>query len=145
MTKTISKKYLATMFILSALIIGCDSPSAKIEEAHNEVVEATEELNSAKSNFETELKYFQSESDGIMAENDRKIAALKLSTNEMKKGKKMECLNQISELESKSKTLRGKFQSSKNREDLNSFKTEFKYDVQELENAISDFSKNNIK
>jgi len=140
-----------TAFIAGAMLTGCESSTQKVDAARDN-------LQDAKVNVvEAKIELTQALRDSIQADRveleqkislyDKSIAELKLKVNTQKKESKAVYEQTLNELELKSKQLKKKLQEYKEEglSEWDSFKNEFRHDMDELGAAISDLTKNNVK
>jgi len=139
----------ATVFIAGMLLTSCNSTSQKIENAEDKVqnakeavVDAKSELNLALQDSVTEFQQFKTEFQNQITANEKSIAGLRLSIVDASRENKILYEKKIAELEKRNNDL--KTELAEYKEDgtnqWQSFKSEFKSDMDELGKAFSDFT-----
>jgi hypothetical protein len=136
-----------SLAITCAFITSCNSPEQKVEAAEIKVEEATQDLEEAKYDYVTEYNSFKAESDLQITANEQLIADLKAYSANKKKEEKAALEQKIQVLEEKNKTMKEKVKEYKEdgKEKWQSFKREFKHDMDELGQALKDLTQNNSK
>ncbi|MBK9636409.1 MAG: hypothetical protein IPO63_00770 [Bacteroidetes bacterium] len=146
---------IVAMLMTGTIITGCQSPKKKEENADAKVQDAITELNEAekeaaeiaKKTAETEeWKTFKVESQEKIRKNEERIAELKVK--KQKSGKLLDPLyeKRIETLEQKNKELNAKLNTyEKEPSDWETFKREFNHDIDELGQALKDFTVDNKK
>lgn len=144
-----------TIFISVTILIGC-KPSTKEEDT------AKENLDIAKENVETaredlakakkaatneEWIEFKQETDSVIRVNESRIAELKVKIKNTSKSIHTSYEKKVDTLEQKNANLKAKLANYKNDADTDwqSFKQEFKYDMNELSQALKGLTVNNKK
>lgn len=154
MKKTVLIFAIATI-IGGSFMISCKSSTKEEKESQEKVVEAKEDVQQAKDSLKVakkeanaeELKAFKKETDSVINTNKAKIDVLK---SKMKKtGESIDATYQknITDLEQKNKALKIKMETYKNdaNSDWQSFKREFKHDLDEIGQAFKDLTVDNEK
>lgn len=153
--KTIIFTLAATAFMAGTISTGCDSKAEKTEAAQEEVQEAKQDLKEAQNDLNTEAykqakaeewAAFKIETENKIASNETRIAELKKANQ--KTGKTFDAIyeKRIDALEQKNKDLKSRINVyDKNRTDWDSFKREWNHDMDELGQALKDFTVNNKK
>jgi len=144
----------ATAFFAGILFTSCNSPSQKIENAEQDVLDAKEavidarsDLNVARQDSVTEFQQFKTEFQNKISANEKSIAGLKLSIADESRENKVLYEKKIAELEERNNDMKIKLAEYKEGEtdQWQTFKSEFKRDMDELGKAFSDFTVNNKK
>jgi len=142
----------ATAFFAGILFTSCNSPSQKIENAEQDVLDAKEavidarsDLNVARQDSVTEFQQFKTEFQNKISANEKSIAGLKLSIADESRENKVLYEKKIAELEERNNDMKIKLAEYKEGEtdQWQTFKSEFKRDMDELGKAFSDFTVNN--
>ncbi|MBN1819569.1 MAG: hypothetical protein JW833_02570 [Prolixibacteraceae bacterium] len=138
-----------TVFIAGILVTSCNSPSQKIENAEENVLDAKEavidaqsDLNLALQDSVTEFQQFKTEFQNQIIANEKTIAGLKLSIAGASQDNKVLYEKKLAELEEKNSDLKiklGEYQEGET-DQWQTFKVEFKHDMDELGKAFSDFT-----
>ena len=144
-----------TAFMFGTVVTSC-KPSTKNEEnAQENLQDAKEEVQDAKEDLveakraatAEEWQVFKDETNAAIAVNETRIAELKVKMKNT--GKSIDALYEknINALEQKNKELKVRMDSYKNdtSADWESFKREFKYDMNELGKSLKDLTVNNKK
>ncbi len=152
MKKIISTLIIMT-FIATTTFIGCQSPDEKVDTAHDELKNATENLDKAQDDASTaklkeeqaaEWKLFKTDCEKKIAENE--VATTALREKLKKSGKNLNEIHvkKISEFEEQNRKLREKISSyEKNQSDWTAFKDEFSHDMDALGKALKEFTMDN--
>jgi outer membrane murein-binding lipoprotein Lpp len=154
-------KQLIYLFSISAMLVtgiqlsGCQSGAQKVEDAQDKVETAKVDLKDAQKDAAAEavkaanaeeIKAFKNETDLTIKNYEMQIDGFR---EKMKKsGKKMDKVyeEKIDILDQKIKTLKTRMSTYENtNSDWQSFKREFSHDMDELGNALKDFTVNNKK
>lgn len=128
-----------------ALIVGCNSPTKKLDRAQNEVSEARAELKKAQDDYKAEVALFKEETTQKIIENERIIADFTLKTATATADKKSTMQKQVYSFEQKNAELKmrmNNFQEDE-KEKWQSFKAELNHDMTELGGSLRDFTINN--
>jgi hypothetical protein len=125
-----------TLFILS-----CSSPAEKVENAEAGVQQANDDLDKAQEEYTADVKLFRQETDLIIAENEKEIAAINVKIKKNTSTKRAEYEKQITILEQKNKELKQQMDNYKadTNKDWQLFKTKFSKDLKELGLALKNF------
>jgi len=143
MRKTISA-LAVTIFIAGAILTGCQSSAKKVENAQDKVIEANQELSQA---LKDSIQQFKTESELKISANEKSIAEFKAKIKNEKKENKAAYEKKLAELEQKNSDLKKKLDEFKDDSKANwkTFKTEFSNDMNELGQALKDFTVKNVK
>lgn len=136
-----------TMFVAGTIFISCNSSAKKEDAAKAKVEEAAQNLDQAKEDYNKQYDKFKIESDEKITANEKSIAELKEHTKNMKKEAKAKYEKTIADLEQKNEVMKEKVKDYKDdgKENWQSFKNEFNYDMDELGKALKDLTVKNIK
>lgn len=153
--KKTTQLFAVITLLAAAVFTGCKSPDDKVEAAEDKVENAKEDLKEEvkdanadavkKANAE-EWKEFKSKSNEEIKENEKKIAELKVKLK--KPGKMLDPMyeKRIANLEEKNRNLQAKLDGYEtNQSDWESFKAEFKHDMDEFGQAFRDITVDNKK
>ena len=145
----------ALTVIAGTLMMSCKSSTNEEKEAQEDVQEAKERVQDELGNLEVakkaataaEWKAFKEETDSVINKNEAHIATLKLKIKKTEKSVDVKYKKSIDLLEQKNKNLKVKLNAYKNdaNSDWNSFKREFKHDMDEMGQAFKDLTVNNKK
>lgn len=142
-----------TTFMAGTVLVGCQDSSKKEEAAKDNVEEARDNLNDAKEELsdvraaatEKEWNDFRDSTNTTIQQNEMRIAEMK--TNIKKTGKSIDeaYAKKIEELEEKNKEIKLKVQTYKNdtNSDWESFKEEYKRDMDGLGQALKNLTVDN--
>ncbi|HZV70928.1 MAG TPA: hypothetical protein VFG10_15335 [Saprospiraceae bacterium] len=137
------------------MIMSCQSSEKKVEAAKEDVKDAKEELSdaqkkaneeAAKAAREEEWRVFKENAKAQIEKNDARIVELRLKLQ--KPGKALDGMyaSRIEALETKNKELKARIDVyEKNQSDWDTFKREFNHDMDELGQALRDFTVDNKK
>lgn len=128
-----------SLFIAGTMITSCQQSGNKVEDARENVVEANQELKQAISDS---VQQFKRESEAKISAYDRNIAELKVKIALEKKEDKALYEKNLAELEQRNKEMKRKLAEYKaeGKDDWNSFRYEFKRDMDELGQSLKDFT-----
>ena len=141
--------FFATTFWAGTILTGCQSPNEKVKDAKEDVTEAQQELQDAKTEAANDAawKAYKEKVDRKMDTNDSLIAELKLKMKKTGKTVDKAYNEQIDALEEKNKKLRKRMNeyNGKLQRDWASFEREFEHDMDELGAALNDLFEDNKK
>jgi hypothetical protein len=143
---TSSSVGLIIALIGAALMIGCNSPSNKLDKAQYEVSEARKDLLDAQEDYKKQVAIFKEESAQKISENEQKIANFSLK-NEDSIEKKLNTSQKLISFEQKNEELKMRMTTFEANEidKWEAFKAELDHDIAELGLAIRDFANSNDK
>ena len=122
--------------------MSCQSSAEKVDQAKENVVDAKQELNQA---IKDSIVQFRKESAQQITAYEQSIADLKAKIATEKKDVKATYEKSLEELEQKNELLKTKLNDFKDEETdkWESFRDEFRKDMQDLGSAIKNFTVNN--
>jgi chromosome segregation ATPase len=150
MKKSIFTLAMATTLIAGIIFTGCQSPAQKESSAKEKVNEANRDLKEAQDDAKAEAqevagaeewKEFKNDSEIKIRNNEIRIAELKVKMN--KPGTTLDPLyeKKIDTLEKKNRDLKVRINGyEKSQSDWEKFKREFNHDMDELGQALKDFT-----
>jgi hypothetical protein len=154
MKKTIFTLAVVT-FIAGTLMMSCKSSTKEEKESQEKVLDARENVQDAKDSLAVanraataeEWKAFKEETDSVINDNESRIAELKLKMKKTGKSIDAQYQENINTLEQKNKDLKVKLDTYKNdaNSDWQSFKREFKHDMDEMGQAFKNLTVDNKK
>jgi phage-related minor tail protein len=129
----------AVILITGALFTGCESSADKVQDARDNVTTANLELKQA---IKDSIQQFKLESEEKISLYDRNIAEFKAKIATANKENKARYEKVLADIEERNNTLKKKLSDFKDDETdkWSSFKREFNHDMDELGEAIKDFS-----
>ena len=118
-----------------------------MDDSAEEVVDAQQDLEQAKADYEAQYNQFKLESEEKITANEKIIADLKVYSKDKKSEAKAEYDKMIADLEIKNEAMKVKVRDYKDEgsEKWESFKREFNHDMDELGASIKDLGNNNVK
>ncbi len=137
---------LATAFIASASMIGCQSPADKVENAYENKEEAQEDLTKAEDRYQIEMDSFKAEMATKVEGNEASMKELRAQAKADKEAVRKEMNMKLDKLEEQNNKLKQKLADYKHTGDQewNEFKAELNRDMDELGTAFSNLrTKNN--
>lgn len=140
----------ASAFIAGAILTGCNSPTEKVQKAEEQVDQANKELEQAKKDLEEyradSARYMEIAARQIAA-NQQRIAQLREELSKPGKKAQETISEQIDELEKRNNEIREKVAAYRyvRKEQWESFKKELDHDINELGDALRDFTIDNRK
>ena len=140
-------KLVTVLFIASTILIGCNTPAAKVEDAKENVDDAKEDLDQAHQEYLAEVENYRSETSGKITENEKIIADFRVKIENEKIEAKAAYEIKIAELEQKNKNLKQKMDDYKvtGKTEWEQFKSEFNRDMEKLGKAFQDLVVNNVE
>jgi len=134
------------------LLCGCNGApdnkeKTKGEENAETLIESKKELDEAKKEYAEKYKAFKNESNDKISENEKSIASMKADLKSKSKSVQVDLEKKLTLLEQKNQSLKEKIRDFKEdgNEKWESFKVEFKRDMDNLGEALGDLTKNNTK
>lgn len=109
-------------------------------------METAEKIEPSKTVYMKDFDTFRKEWEAQIDENEKKIAELEVEMEKMKKEVKTEYKEKINTLKQKNEDLRSRIDTYKGEtnEQWESFKREFKHDIDELGSSVRDLGRNNV-
>nr|MBK9652295.1 hypothetical protein [Bacteroidota bacterium] len=131
--------------ISAMALTSCKTSADKVDAAQENVTEAEQDLNKANEELTLEVAKFQAESDSQIIANENAIAEINASIANEKQKVKEKLKKRNAELEAKNKEMKNKLSGYKadSKDNLEAFRVELKHDMNELGQALKDFTKNN--
>ncbi len=144
MKKSISA-FALSVVITATVMTSCNSSAEKVEDAKENVIEASHDLDQAEENYTEEYNKFQLETEQKISDNEKSIIVLKEHTKSIKKEVKADYEKTIAALEQRNAEMKEQAKNYKGegQEKWQSFKREFNHDMDELGQALKDLTKNN--
>ena len=138
---------LASLFITVATITSCKTEAEKVDDSAEEVVDAQQDLEQAKADYEAQYNQFKLESEEKITANEKIIADLKVYSKYKKSEANAVYDKMIADLEIKNEAMKVKVRDYKDEgsEKWESFKREFNHDMDEIGASIKDLGNNNVK
>jgi hypothetical protein len=130
-----------------SVLTSCMSSEDKVENSKVQVENAQENVDEAKRQQAENEAQFKFEANQQITANEQLIADLKLYSKNKKAEVKAEYDKSINDLETQNEVLKARVEAQKeaNDEKWESFKTEFKHDMDELGKSLRDLGKDNVK
>ncbi len=137
----------ALAFVAAVPFSGCTNSAQKVDNAKDNVDQAKVDLDQANQDYLTEVENFKKESAAKTVTYDQRIAELKAKVAKLKGKTKVAYQKEIASLEKKNTEMKKTLSSYKEdgKDKWTSFKTEFNHDMDELGNALKDFTVDNKK
>lgn len=147
MKKPIYTLALALLVAAGTTLTSCGSSQEKVDEAKADIESAEMDVLKAKEDYYKEYNDFKTESDKQISDNSQRIIVLRKESSNRKKEEKEEYERKIADLEKRNEALQTKINEHKDdsKDGWESFKREFKHDMDELGQSITDIGKNNVK
>ncbi len=128
-------------YIACSIMYACNSPAKKVENAKENLQEAKQEFNQAQEDSIADFENFKRESEQKINNNKVLIEEYKNRMITDKKSIKAKDQKIIDELEQKNLEMRKKVWEYKgDKNNWETFKKEFNYDMDQLGKAIKDFT-----
>ncbi|HUX53900.1 MAG TPA: hypothetical protein VMV56_05780 [Williamwhitmania sp.] len=137
----------ALAFVAVVPFAGCNTPAQKVDNAKDNVTQAKEDLDKANQAYLAEVETFKKESAAKTVTYDQRIAELKAKVAKVKGKAKVGYQKEIAKLERKNTEMKNMLKDYKEdgKDKWASFKTEFNHDMDELGQALKDFTVDNKK
>jgi len=137
----------ASAFVASVMLTGCNTSAQKVENAEENVASANEDLNDANEAYKQEIDNYRKEADEKIAANNKSIAEFNARIALEKKDAQDDYRKQIATLEQKNTDMKKKMDDYKaeGKDKWEQFKTEFNRDMDELGKAFKDLTVKNVK
>lgn len=152
--KKIIYVFAISAFFTSAMILGCNSPAKKVEnakmdvaEANNEVAKANNDLDKANADYLADVANYKKETADKLAANELSIKEFDARIASQKKDAKVAYKQKVALIEKKNTDLKKKMDEYKEegKDKWDAFKIEFSHDMDELGKAMNDLTVNNVK
>ena len=143
-----------TIFIVGEIFTRCVSPSQKLKNAEENVIDAKKavldaqsDLNQARQDSITEYQQFKIESENRIIANEKSIEELRVKIVSTNDENRVLYETKLADLQKRNYELKIKLDEYKVDETnkWQTFKSEFKHDMDELGKAFSDFTVSNTK
>lgn len=140
-------KFIVLVAVSSTMVTGCSNSEQKVEKAEENVSEANKELDAANKEYLADIEAYKQETADQIAFNEKSIADFNVRVENEKKEAKADYKKKIAELEKRNSDLKMKMNDYKaeGKEKWESFKAEFKHDMNELGEAFKGLTIRNNK
>ena len=143
------------LFVAGFIVISCQTPSQKLEDAKEKIVDAKEKLNTAKNDslaalvkmvYAEEWKTFKAQSELKIGNNKIRIDELKIKMKTTDKVTSDFFAKKIDSLQQRNAGLKTRmYNYETGKTNWETFKAEFTHDMDGLSNALKEFTVNNKK
>ncbi len=135
----------ASALISAGILTSCNTSAEKVENAQDNVTEATLDLKKANEEYLQDIENYRKETAAKIAANDQSIAEFNARVENEKNEAKADYKKKIAELEQKNSDIKKKMEEYKaeGKEKWELFKTEFSRDMDELGKAFKDLTVKN--
>ena len=125
-----------------AALTSCNTPTQKVENAQDNVIEAKKELDQANQEYMADIEKFRKEKSELITANNQRIAEFKGRIENQNEEAKSDFNQKIAELENKNSDMKKKLDDYKmeGKEKWEIFKTEFNGNMDELGEAFNDLT-----
>lgn len=132
-------------FVAIAAFSTCKSPTQKLEDSHDNVIQAQTELDKAQADYNADVEKFRKESNDKITANEKNIADFNARIVKGKNQANADYKRRMAILEQKNTDMKKKMADYKadGIEKWESFKTEFNHDMDELGNSLRDLTVDN--
>lgn len=139
--------FLGIALITSAVVVGCNSPAQKVENAQNSVTDAERDLDKANSEYLADLQKYREEVAMKIATNDKSIAEFNARKDNQKAEARADYQKRIDAIQQKNSDLKKKLDDYKaeGKEKWAEFKAEFSRDMEDLGMAFKNMTTSNNK
>lgn len=130
-----------------ALLVSCNTPAEKVQNAREDVTAAKVALDKAQQEYMEDLTNYRKATAEKIAENEKIAADFRVKIVNEKKDAKAAYEAKLAELEKKNTELKNKIDSyqSSNKDSWQAFKVEFNRDMDELGIAFKNLTVNSTK
>lgn len=135
----------AILFLTAAVLAGCQDSSQKLDRAETSSVEATRDLEIAKSEIQAEIQLFRNEKAGKLAENNRSIAEIRNEIGNHDVATRAFYETRINELHLKNRELERRLDNYDESLSVNwnNFQRDFNSDMDDLRSSLDNFFSDN--
>jgi len=139
--------FAACTFFTGAFFTGCNTPSQKVENAQENVVEANQDLAQANKEYLADIASYRQETAVEIAANEQNIAELNARMAQDKRAAKADYKKRIADLDQKNRDMKMKMDNYKEegKDKWLIFKAEFSHDMKEIGKSFKDLTINNVK
>jgi hypothetical protein len=137
------------LLVFGALFTGCTDSAQNVQDAQEDVIEAEAELAKAQMEYQMDVENHKVQTASTIRSNNERIAEFNASLANEKKELRDEYNVKIAELERRNNAMERKmadYNTSEYRSDSKTqwenFKSEFKRDMDQLEQELSDLTSN---
>src|ERR1039458_9993945 len=102
-----------SVFIGGTILTSCNTPSQKVENAENNVVQANNDLDKANQEYLADIEKCRKETAEKITSNDKNIAELKRKAENVKNDAKADYNKTIADLEQKNRDMKKKLDDYK--------------------------------
>lgn len=136
-----------SFFLTTILLISCASPSEKVENAKEEVVDANNKLDTAIKNYQADINAYKIETASKIAANELAIKNFNSKIENEKKELRASYLSKIEVLEKKNRDLKNKLDNYQDdgNDKWRTFKAEFGKEMDDLGKSIKDLASKDNK
>jgi hypothetical protein len=131
----------AILFLAATVITGCEDSGDKLDRAKTSFVEASRDLNMAKSEVQAEIELFRNDNASKLAVNERSIAQIRTLIGKQDMAARTAFERKVSELDRNNRDLKSRLDNYNDSLSINwtRFKSDFNSDMDKLNNALQDF------
>ena len=131
-----------SFFLTTILLISCASPSEKVENAKEEVLDANNKLDTAIKNYQADINAYKIETASKIAANELAIKNFNSKIENEKKELRASYLSKIEVLEKKNRDLKNKLDNYQDdgNDKWRTFKAEFGKEMDDLGKSIKDLA-----
>ncbi len=132
-------------FVAGLITTSCNTPTQKVENAENNVVQANNDLDKANQEYLAEIENCKKETAVKISTNDRYIAELKVKAETVKKDAREDYTKSVADLEQKNREMKKKMEEYKadGKDKWASFKTDFDKGMDDIGKSIKDLFASN--
>lgn len=152
MRKTFLITAIAVACLTGTVLTSCESKQDKVQDAKEKVDDAKQDLKDAKqdaaNDLNAEYPAYKNEMQARIDDNDREIASLQAKLAKSGGTRPLDPARQrkVDDLKQRNADLRARLYGyEKEKSDWETFKREFKHDMDELGTSIKDLGKDNVK
>ena len=132
----------ASIFMIGAILISCNTPAEKVEIAEDNVAEANKQLDEANQAYLADIEAYKQATAAKIEANTKSITEFNARIEKDKKSAKVEYAKKIAELEQKNTDMKKNLDDYKaeGKDKWETFKEDFSRRMDELGNSIKDLT-----
>ncbi|MEI7726591.1 MAG: peptidase M23 [Bacteroidota bacterium] len=137
----------ACTLISGAFLTSCNTPSQKVANAQENVVQANQDLAQANKEYLEDMANYRTETAARIAANDESIKEFNARIAHEKMEAKADYKKKVADLEQKNRDMKTRMDNYKEegKEKWLVFKAEFSHDMEEMGKAFKDLTVKNVK
>ena len=129
--------------IANTLIVSCDSPAQKVENAQENVDASNKQLDQANMDYQKDMDEYRIKTADKIAANDKSLADFRARIKDQKADAKADYEKKLAGLEKKNSDIKKQMDDYKadGKDKWESFKTDFNHSMEDFGNSLKDLTK----